>query len=36
LIVSGASSLTSVSAWRPDRFDGELRSGADVLARLGG
>lgn len=36
LIVSGTSSLTSVSAWRPDRFDGELRSGADVLARLGG
>ena len=36
LIVHGASRLTSCQPWRPERFDGDVSTGADVLARIGG
>jgi glycine/D-amino acid oxidase-like deaminating enzyme len=35
-VVHGESRLTSASSWQPGRFDSSLRTGADVLARLGG
>lgn len=36
LVVHGAPRLTSCEPWRPERFDGIVATGGDVLARLGG
>jgi glycine/D-amino acid oxidase-like deaminating enzyme len=36
LIVHGAPRLTSCEPWRPERFDGIVATGGDVLERLGG
>ena len=35
MVVHGASRLTSTEPWRPERFDGLVHTGRDVLARLG-
>ncbi len=36
LVVHGSARLTSAEPWRPERFDGVVHSGGEVLARLGG
>jgi sarcosine oxidase, subunit beta len=36
LVVHGSPRLTSAEPWRPERFDGVVHTGGEVLARLGG